>query len=304
MDQATTPTGSSNSLPPYTMHDMKELMRPKSIDIVTFKPLLKHWLKEMRTPVPPLLDEHEREQMLAEVRNACSACRDMALANNDLQFSQLDREFMSHFPLKEDELKRISYLLPTKETKYKPPHMRFGWLLHPHELKELALSRHRCFADVSREVYKPDYPNIPEGARFDAELGMYVLESKSIYAPTQTAEALLQAGRIECGLGKKYRGYFSTDLVWNGIDRLPSETVFISIYSNIDLCKQDPARHKKGPVPTHSDIKKMQEWLGLGEDREPGWWFMLEDFKKMTWDRYRWELEQDGILKRRARPTR
>ena len=203
---------------------------------------------------------------------------------------------MRYFPLRESELKKFPYLLPTKKTTFKPPTMRFGWLLHPDELKDLAIAKNQYIAHVPRKWYKPDDPDRPEGAKLNAAINMYLFESEPVYAPRETTDALLELGKVECGLTPKYPQwdfyYFYGSDVWYGPEEDLDGTVFMHIYTNIDLCKQDPERRRKGPVPTHEDIKKMQEWLGL-EDREPGWWFSLTDVEKITWSNYKWQIEQD-----------
>ena len=65
-----TPKGRYDVPPPVT-RNLKELARPKVVDPITFKPLMKRWLKEMRTPTPrpPRCEPYEAETKLAEVRS-------------------------------------------------------------------------------------------------------------------------------------------------------------------------------------------------------------------------------------------
>ncbi|KAI0087139.1 hypothetical protein BDY19DRAFT_995217 [Irpex rosettiformis] len=274
---ARTPEARVNSRPQLSStYDLKEIARPKELNPSKFLPLLKRWIQRERIPL-------KYSDMFGE-----SALK----REQDPERIELHRSLMENLPIKKDELPMIPYLFPIQhaDLKFKPPTMRFGWLITKDEIKALGLLKEEYVEDVFTDVYEPGDPKCPKDAKLDHETGYYYeFERKPVFSPSQTLDGLLDQAKVDCGLADDEHGdcceYFRVSRIWNGHPQCSKDTLFITIFTNIDFLPQDPEKHLKGLKPKSDAIKRMQDWLGL-EDREPGWWFSSTGTTPVTWEQY------------------
>ena len=164
-------------------------------------------------------------------------------------------------PLKEHQVKEISYFLPNPKARVmKSPSMSFGWVIGADEIRALG---ERENAIIMLEAFRED----------DFEL---------VYSSQATLDELMLKAIKTLPFDKKYlsRCFFQSTRIVKDFDEDEKETYFVSIYSNSAFI---PGR--EGLIPKPEDIKKVQDWLGLG-GREPGWWFSRPFFDWTTWEEY------------------
>ncbi len=192
---------------------------------------------------------------------------------------------MNQMPIKGEQLSKIPTLLPDLTTQCKPPTMCFGWVIGADEIEQLGRAKGQYMELTPVDYYEPEDPDRPQDVDAVFEDGVYEVRGEPYFSPEWTADRLLLQAKKELRLNDKYVGrcpYFTTDGVNSGFDQ--RDTVFVSIYTNLDLLPQQQA---KAPLPTRDDIKRMQEWLGLkGEHREPGWWFSVVGLARTSWRQY------------------
>ena len=188
---------------------------------------------------------------------------------------------MNNLPLQQDQLANIPELLPPSATTPWPSFMSLGWVVSIDQIKQLGLAKNLYREDGILEYYMQDDPDRPKEAVFDDESDCYKYEPRPEFSEIQTLDALLTEGKVACGLYKKghpayYRGYFTIASIWDTFGKCFEDTMFVSIYTNIDLLKdrsrKGNASRNKAKIPGRTEIKAMQEWLGIEE--EPGWWFL------------------------------
>lgn len=194
---------------------------------------------------------------------------------------------MSLLPIKEEQLAKIPSLLPDLTSKFKPTTMSFGWVIGLAEIEQLGRMKGEYM--TTRPIlhyYEPGDPDCPEDAEF--EDGVCEVLGEEVFSPIWTASRLLRRAKKELGLDDKYTyagrcPYFIVNGITAKFDGA-KDTMFVSIYTNLDLLPQQQA---EAPLPTRDDIERIQEWLGLKRDhREPGWWFSLVGLVKTTWRQY------------------
>ena len=164
-------------------------------------------------------------------------------------------------PLKEHQVKEISYFVPDPKTRVmKSPSMCFGWVISTDEIRALG---ERENISIMLETFRDD----------DFEL---------VYSPQATLDALMYKAVKALHLDKRHPSalLFRPRRIFKDFDEDETETCFASIYSNAVFI---PGREKLMPRP--GDIEKLQAWLGL-EGREPGWWFSRPFYYWTTWKEY------------------
>ena len=197
---------------------------------------------------------------------------------------QMARDLMNHLPLRQDQLAFIPELLPPGPSRSLPPSMSLGWVVSIDQIKKQGEAKNLCQQERILEYYPQDDPDRPKEAVFDDESDCYKYEPPPTFSPMQTLDALLDEGKVACGLYKKdnpvyYQDYFTIASIRNTtFGECFENTMFINIYTNIDILKdrsrKGNASRNKADIPGCPEIKAMQEWLGIEEDREPGWWFL------------------------------
>lgn len=195
-------------------------------------------------------------------------------------------------PLREDQLSRIPALLPDTRLTYKPPTMYFGWVIGTDELERLGRVHDVYQKELRVDFYSPEDPRRPKRAKLNSH-GVYEIRRGRVFAPRETAEFLARKGAktlgLRCGYKAKSSCFMNKHITQDFDTYNEQKIAFISIYSNLDLL---PERQAKEPLPTPDNIREFREWLGLGTEREPGWWFGYLGLAKITWR----QLEQCMIL--------
>ncbi|KAI0087144.1 hypothetical protein BDY19DRAFT_304268 [Irpex rosettiformis] len=200
----------------------------------------------------------------------------------DPKYKEFEKTAMAHFPFKEDQLEKVSFLRPNCAHHLKPPLLRFGWIIHEDEIKALA-RREELEMITTTDYVMPGHPDYPEGQEPDEYGGREVIIDVS-YQPLESGEVLLEKVKAEDPDLKQYSchtSFFTLGYIYHDFssEDEKSSLWFITIYTTMDLMISPTNR----PRPEH--IKKVQKWFGL-KDREPGWYVCGSAKTWVTWPDY------------------